>query len=272
MVRKPAVAGQFYPGSEKELGRMIESCFKHPLGPGKIPDTSGTERNIKGLVVPHAGYMYSGPIAAHGYSALYEDGGPEVVVLVGPAHRGYAAGPASVDKRDYETPLGKVEVDRELVAKMAKEPIMVDELAHQGEHSLEVQIPFLQYLFEDIKIVPVLINKQDYETSRDVGKVIRDTIEGKDTVVIASTDFSHYVRKDVAEKTDRLAIDPILKNDPKGLYQAVRSNNISMCGYGPVIAMMVATEYQECKLLKYGTSGDISPMRDVVGYASLICR
>ncbi len=272
MVRKAAVAGQFYPGREGELKRNIESCFKHGLGPGDVPENMGDKRELKGLVVPHAGYVYSGPVAAHSYSALYEDGKPEVAVLVGPAHRGYAASPASVGDEDFETPLGLCKIDTDLAHEIAEGPLQIDNQTHAGEHSLEVQVPFLQYLFEDLKIVPILINKQDYETSQEVGRMLRDILSERDAVVIASTDFSHYVTAEVAKEKDEKAIRPILNNDPKGLYDAVRKNNISMCGYGPVITMMVSTMYDKGELLKYGTSGDISRMRDVVGYAAIACK
>ncbi|MFO8110259.1 MAG: AmmeMemoRadiSam system protein B [Thermoplasmata archaeon] len=272
MVRKPAVAGQFYPGRESELRKKIEWCFKHKSGPGSLPKEIGSDRELKGLVVPHAGYEYSGPVAAHSYAELYEDGHPDVAVLIGPAHGGLGAGGASVGDQDFKTPLGVAEADSGLTQEIARGPIRLDNRAHRGEHSLEVQIPFLQYLFQDIKIVPVLINKQDFDTPTQVGKILGEAIEEKNAVVIASTDFSHYVTAEVAKKKDKLAIDPIVRNEPEELYNAVRKNNISMCGYGPVISMMVATGYRKGTLLKYGTSGDVSPMRDVVGYAAICCR
>ncbi len=272
MVRKPAVAGQFYPGTEDKLKSTIASCFTHDIGPGAIPKEMKNKRELKGLVVPHAGYVYSGPVAAHLYSALYKDGKPDVAVLIGPAHSSFGRSEASVADQDFETPLGTIKVDLDMVKAVSKGPIPVDNQVHQREHSLEVQVPFLQYLFSELKIVPILLSSQDFETASRVGKVVNEAISHRNAVVIASTDFSHYVTPEVAQKRDRFAIDKILANDPKGLYNVVRRENISMCGYGPVVAMMYATEYDNAKLLKYATSGDVSPMRDVVGYAAIACK
>ncbi len=272
MVRKPAVAGQFYPGSEDKLKSTIKDCFNHDLGPGRLSEKKSDLHELKGLVVPHAGYVYSGPVAAHAYSALYEDGKPDFVILIGPAHSSYSHGNASVADQDFQTPLGIIEVDSEIVEEIVKGPIAVDNQVHQREHSLEVQLPFLQYIFSDLKIVPILLSSQDLETASKVGKIINDVISGTKAVVIASTDFSHYVTREVANERDKSAIANILANDPQGLYDVVRSKNISMCGYGPVASMMYSTMYEDAMLLKYATSGDVSPMREVVGYAAIACK
>ncbi|MBS3816036.1 MAG: AmmeMemoRadiSam system protein B [Candidatus Thermoplasmatota archaeon] len=268
MVRKPAVAGQFYPGTEKDLKEKIEDCFTHELGPGSIPQEVGDKRDIKGLVSPHAGYVYSGPVAAHSYKALVEDGIPETVMILGPNHHGMGAGIAVGDE-NYQTPLGTAEIDQGMVNSLADDLIQLDNVAHQREHSLEVQIPFLQYFSDSFKIVPICYNKQDFNTAEKVGKKIREVTEGKDTAIIASTDFSHYVLKDTAEKKDKKAIDRILANDPKVLFDRVQKENISMCGYAPVVSMMIGSRGTEGKLLKYATSGDVVNQKEVVGYGAI---
>ncbi len=271
MVRKAVVAGQFYPGTKEELRRNIESCFKHELGPGSIPEKEGNKRDIKGLVVPHAGYTYSGPVAAHAYKALYEDGLPEIYIVIGPNHHGLGTRVA-LEEDKFETPFGMVEVDTDVVAKLQGELMRTDKNSHLNEHSIEVQLPFLQYLSKDIHIVPVCMTKQDLQTAVEVGRSLKKEVANKDAVFIASTDFSHYVLKEVAEERDHMAIDKIIANDPKGLYRTVRNEHISMCGYGPVVAMMVGSGFTSAELLKYATSGDIMSMRDVVGYAAMVCR
>jgi hypothetical protein len=155
---------------------------------------------------------------------------------------------------------------------MTKPPVEESMLAHRHEHSIEVQVPFIQYLAADRRFVPVSMMRQDLKGAVALGKVIRSAIGGRDAVVIASTDFSHYVSPETAKEKDALAIDRILDLDSRGLYDVVRKNSITMCGFGPVMAMMEAVQGSEAELLKYATSGDISPMSEVVGYASIIIR
>ncbi len=268
-MRRPSVAGAFYAGDEQSLRRQLENCFLGPLGPGKLPELSKGPRKIIGGVSPHAGYMYSGQIAAHLYSKLAEDGFPDTFVILGPNHTGMGSGIA-VTTEDFETPLGVAKVDKELAKAIRRDLIDEDPEAHRHEHSVEVQIPFLQYVSPDIRFVPVSMMIQDLESAVSVGKTIKNALKGKDAVVIASTDMSHYVAKEVARKKDGLAIDAIEAMDPKRLWNVVRDHNISMCGYGPVIATMTACEGGKAVLLKYATSGDVQPMRDVVGYAAVV--
>lgn len=270
MVRRPAVAGQFYPGNEEKLKENIEDCFTHELGPGSLPSKEGKGGNIKGLVCPHAGYVFSGPVAAHSYKALVESGIPETVIILGPNHHGMGAGIAVADE-DHKTPLGTVEIDKEMVNSLTKDDslLQVDNMAHSREHSLEVQLPFLQYFSDSFKVVPICCSKQDLKSAKKVGEKIRKTTEGKDTVVIASTDLSHYVLKENAKKKDNKAIDRIVANDPKGLFDRVQKENISMCGYGPVVSMMIGSGGTEGELLKYATSGDVTPQKEVVGYSAI---
>ena len=275
-MRVPAVAGQFYAGSEAELREQIESCYTHEFGPGEIPEVQAGPRKLLGLVSPHAGYQYSGPVAAHGFSRLAEDGKPDSFILIGPNHHGIGSGVSIMTSGRWSTPLGEVEIDQSLAEAIsrASDIIDTDEVAHVQEHSIEVQLPFLQHLFgNEFKFVPICMMMQDEETSEDVGRAIADGAKGRDVVIIASTDFTHYEPQESAARKDRKAIEKILQLDWRGLLRTISDENITMCGYGPVAAMLCAAESLGAKkatLLKYATSGDTAgPMPEVVGYGSI---
>ncbi|MBU3901853.1 MAG: AmmeMemoRadiSam system protein B [Candidatus Thermoplasmatota archaeon] len=290
-MRYPAAAGSFYPCDENALKKQIEECFTHKLGPGEIPVYKRGERRIKGCVVPHAGYVCSGPVAAHVYSALANDGFPETFIIIGPNHTGYGS-PVALTTESFNTPLGDVCVDKDLAKELLNTIIDNDIDAHRYEHSIEVHLPFLQYtrklfqrnqrkVFEcresnfptikkDFSFVPVCMGMQDYKTAKEVGSIIKDVIKDRDVVVIASSDFTHYEPKEVANRKDKMAIDAIINLDSKKLFEVVKQNNITMCGCGPVMSMIEAVNGKKATLLKYATSGDIQPMNDVVGYAGII--
>ncbi len=268
-MRRPSVAGQFYAGDERSLRDQIEKCFTGPLGPGKVPKLGQRKGEIIGGVVPHAGYMYSGMVAAHTYSRIVEDGFPGTFVILGPNHTGRGSGIA-VTSEDWETPLGVSQVDKELAKEIRRDLVDEDAEAHRFEHSIEVQLPFLQYFSRDFRFVPVCMGFQDLESAVSVGKTIAKAIKGKDVVVIASTDMSHYVSPILAKKKDGMALEAVKAMDPEALYDVVRDQNISMCGYGPVIATMTACAGGKATLLKYANSGDVQPMAQVVGYASVV--
>ena len=276
-IRYPSRAGSFYAGSTEALRRQIESCFTHRFGPGIIPEVvQEGPRKILGLVCPHAGYVYSGPVAANSYSLLASDGRADVFVVLGPNHYGAGSGLATMDGGVWRTPLGDVEVDADLAKEIVRVSGLIDadESAHQYEHSIEVQIPFLQYLYgSSFKIVPICFRMQDLESSREVGKALAEVLNGRNAVIIASTDMTHYEPQRRAEEKDRKAIDAILKMDEDLLYKNLESYNISACGYGPVTALIVAAKKLDAKngqLLSYRTSGDITgDMSSVVGYASI---
>jgi AmmeMemoRadiSam system protein B len=268
-MRRPSVAGQFYAADETALRGQIEKCFMDPLGPGKLPKLTKGNRSILGGVVPHAGYMYSGAVAANLYGRLAEDGFPKTFVILGPSHTGRGSGLA-VATDDFQTPLGIVHVDRELANEVRRDIVDEDAEAHRYEHSIEVQLPFLQYFSNDFKLLPICMGFQDYDSAVSLGNTLKGAIKGKDVVVIASTDLSHYVPKEVAKKKDAMVLDAIRAMDAKSLFKAVKENNISMCGYGPVIATMTACSGGTATLLKYATSGDVSPMSEVVGYAAVV--
>lgn len=279
-MRPPAVAGQFYAGEKSTLKKQIEKCFNHVHGPGFIPDIGKGPRQILGLVSPHAGYPYSGPIAAHGFARLAEDGKPGSIILLGPNHQGIGSGISIMTQGKWSTPMGEIDIDKNLAEKILNSIDIIDEdeISHSREHSIEVQIPFLQYVFgSELNIVPICMMMQDDETIEEIGKgigsILSETIFDNDVLIIASTDFTHYESQDTAVSNDRKAIDKILNLDWKGLIDTISQENISMCGYGPVSTMLKAVKElgsKQANLLKYATSGDVTgAMSQVVGYSSI---
>lgn len=278
-IRKPAVAGSFYAGNQKSLSKQLEKCFCHKLGPGKMPQTNleKKDRKIIGLVSPHAGYIYSGPIAAHGYYEVALDGKPDTVIIIGPNHRGSGASVSIMLKGKWETPLGELEVDENIAQKILDNSKIIrdDFKAHQYEHSIEVQLPFLQYIFGNaIKIVPLCMSLQDIKTDIEVAQSICKAINKENVLIIASSDFTHYETQEYAQSIDRKALDAIINFEPGELYDFIYKMNMTICGPGPITTMLIACKTlgaDKAKLLKYATSGDTSGFyNQVVGYASLI--
>lgn len=276
-VRHPAVAGSWYAGTPQALRAQLEGCFTHTLGPGKLPRVAEKgPRNVVGLVCPHAGYMYSGPVAAHAYYQLAMDGKPDVIVIFSPNHTGRGSALALMNEGAWRTPLGDVEIDAEAANQILHESrvVDVDEAAHAFEHSIELQLPFLQYLYGSaFKFVPICFLMQDLESSREVGRATAKALSGKNALVIASTDMTHYEPQEKAERKDKMAIDAALKLDEEQYYSAVESYGISTCGYGPVMAAITAAKLlgaKRAQLLCYKTSGDVTgDFSAVVGYASI---
>lgn len=260
-MRHPAVAGQFYPGSPEELGHQLDDL---------MPQVE--EMPIVGGVVPHAGYIYSASIAAEVYSRLPKR---ETYVILGPNHHGIGS-PIAVSRDSWRTPLGVVPADIELADALAGGIIDQDEIAHQHEHSIEVQIPFLQRRFGDFKILPISMGMQDEQTAMEVGEEIaRAAVKLKrDCTVIASSDFTHYESRDVARKVDSEIIEAILNLDIPEIYSRVYRYNASSCGIGPIAATIVASRILGAasgRLLRYGTSGDVSgDYSQVVGYGAIV--
>jgi len=279
-VRKPCQAGVFYPRSKEELIAEIERCFLHSLGPGRLPETPvHAPRRIIGVISPHAGYMYSGPVAAFSYKALAEDGEPKTAIILGPNHTGMGSGVSVMAEGEWETPMGRVKIDSEAVDTIVKASniVDVDDEAHILEHSIEVQLPFLQYIYDGrIEIVPICIMMQDMETSVEVGSAIFEASKERDITVIASSDMTHYEPQRSAERKDKIALDKIGSLDVEGLYRAIEAENISMCGYGPVAALMhyaKASGVEKASIEAYRTSGDVTgDFGAVVGYASAVFR
>jgi len=276
-IRHPTQAGVFYEGTAESLKKQINECFLHHLGPGKIPNVrkNGT-RQIVGLICPHAGYMFSGPVAAHAYYELASDGVPDVVVFLGPNHTGHGSALAVVNKGYWRTPLGDVIVDTELANNLVNESGIIDinDSAHRFEHSIETQIPFLQYIYGSVfRIVPICFLIQDLLSAKEVGLALAKILSGKNAIIIASSDMTHYEPQETAEKKDKLAIKAIENMDGTKFYSIVETHHISACGYGPIFTLITAAKKMGVKkatLLSYQTSGDISGnYASVVGYAAL---
>jgi len=267
----------FYAGTAQALRAQIEECFTHRLGPGKLPKVAERKlQTIVGLVCPHAGYMYSGPVAAHAYCNLAADGKPDIVVLFGPNHLGHGSALALMRDGVWRTPLGDVEIDTVTANLILKESsiIDVDDSAHAYEHSIEVQLPFLQYLYGSaFKFVPICFLMQDLQSSREVGAAVAKALADKNALVIASTDMTHYEPQKTAEQKDKAAIEAALELDAESLYSTVEARHMTMCGYGPTIAAITAAKAlnaKDARLLSYKTSGDITgDYSSVVGYASI---
>ena len=274
-IRKPAVAGMFYADTARGLEEQLEWCYKHKLGPGAIPRVNSKgPREIVAIVAPHAGYYYSGPVAAHAYKELAEDGIFDTAVILGPNHTGYGY-PVSLWVGDgWDTPLGEIEINEKLAQKLLGEAIKADKTAHVHEHSIEVQLPWLQHLYKKVKIVPITMLAQDIETARMVGKAISQA--GDNLIIIASSDFTHYEPHSVAMEKDSSVIEAIVALDEEELYKRCESLDCTMCGYGPVAAAIVAAKEMKAKgasLLKYATSGDTSgDFSRVVGYGSIVIK
>jgi AmmeMemoRadiSam system protein B len=277
-VRKPCVADAFYAGSKSKLTEQIAECFTHRFGPGQIPrPIDHGPRKIVGIISPHAGYAYSGPVAANGYSMLAADGMPDVFVILGPNHTGYGSGVSIVTEGGWETPMGVAAVDEAFAKQIQKASsiIDVDDEAHAFEHSIEVQLPFIQFLFKDaVKFVPICMMMQDLRTSREIAKVIVEQSESRDVVIVASSDFTHYEPHDAAVRKDETAIEAITRLDDSALNELGESSKVTMCGYGPITTLIAAAKLiggVRAELLTHKTSGDITGDKSaVVGYSSLV--
>ncbi len=265
MLRQPAVAGYFYQGGASSLRDQVERFLIR----------SKDKVKAVGVMVPHAGLVYSGAVAGAVYSRIDL---PGTVVLIGPNHTGMGAPVSLMPQGQWSTPLGTVSIDEDLAAAIlgGSRLIRSDSLAHLREHSLEVQLPFIQYLREDIRIVPIQVMDTRLQTCLDVGNAVAAAIKDakRDILVVASSDMSHYVAASVAAKQDRKAVDRVLALDAEGLYHTVQTEGITMCGFGPAIAMITASKAlgaSTAELVKYAHSGEVSGDTDqVVGYAGVI--
>lgn len=276
-LHRTAVAGQFYPAEPGFLERAITDCYTHRIGPGEVPSAAPRSMTgVAGFVVPHAGYPYSGPVAAHSYHRMAALGKPSVAVVLGPSHVGAGNSLALSAAARWDTPFGPIPVDEELGRRLCDSlpELAIDSNAHASEHSLEVQLPFLYNLFgPTLRLLPIAIADQSLETSERLGRALATNLTSSGAVVLASTDFSHYLPDEEARREDRHALDAITALDTEGLDSVIRSHDLSMCGPGPVIAMMTALHESgasERRLLAYATSGDTSgDYSAVVGYAAI---
>jgi AmmeMemoRadiSam system protein B len=267
MIRPPAVAGRFYPSDPARLSQDLDSLLATAVPPSKI--------RAQACVVPHAGYKYSGHVAGAVYSRMEI---PLRVILVGPRHFPRGAPFAIVSGGAWKTPLGLAPVDHLLAEKMKRACPLVreDSVAHEAEHSLEVQLPFLQRLAPSFTFVPIVIGSSQYADLEALGVAIADVIrsEPEPILLVASSDMNHYESEEVTRAKDRKAIDRVLALDPRGLFDTVRNEEISMCGYGATVAMLTAVGRigaAHGELVRYSTSGEITgEFEEVVGYAGII--
>jgi MEMO1 family protein len=277
MIRPPAVAGRFYPSDPRELARQVDEYSQ--------PSAAARAKRVpaRGCLVPHAGYMYSGHVAGAVYSSLQI---PARSILLGPRHFPRGEPMAILTEGSWQTPLGEVRIDSALAAELARAcpRLREDAVAHEREHSLEVQLPFLQRLAGNFRFVPVVLAADRYPLLEELGRAVAQVVAAQAAqaggaqdarvLVIASSDMNHYESDAITREKDRRAMDRILALDPRGLYDTVRNEGISMCGYAATVAMLVAVRElgaKEAQLLRYATSGDATGDRDeVVGYAGII--
>lgn len=260
-VREEAVAGQFYPTERKELVKELEGFFAERQGKG----------NSEAVIVPHAGYTYSGKIAAIGFAELKKAG---TYIILSPNHTGLGARVSISDADYWESPLGRVKVNKELAEKIAARIGELDELAHVGEHSIEVQIPFLQYCFgEGIEIVCITLAEHSLQELKKVGDVLAELGKRKDIAVIASSDFTHFESEESAKQKDLKAIEFIEKLKLEGFHSFVEEHGLSICGYSAISVLLEyckERDFSGGKLLKYGSSADSTgDTGNVVGYAAV---
>lgn len=273
-IRTPAVAGMFYPSEKNKLIKLIEDCFLHLLGPEKNPQKKAEEK-IFGIICPHAGYVYSGPIACHSILSISTQS-PELFIIIGPNHWGIGRSVATMKDCQWETPLGFVEVDSEAADEISQisQNIESDYFSHTREHSLEVQIPLLQKTFSNFKILPISLINQSKEIAEDVGSAIAKIAKKKNCMIIGSSDFTHYEPSEFAHEQDSALIEPILEMDIGRFYEILEKRKVTACGYGAIASTIIACKElgaTKGKLLKYATSGDVTgDMSSVVGYGSIV--
>lgn len=266
MKRLPAVADRFYPGDEASLNQTVYGLLELH-NPKKI-------KNSIAVVSPHAGYVYSGSVCAETMKCIEI---PETVVILGPNHHGRGA-PISLSKNTWEMPWGDVAIDTNFVSILedSDSEIKTDEFAHQYEHSLEVQVPFLRALQDNVKIVPLVLAHLSYAMCEELADVLADAIQrfAKPVLIVASSDMNHYESRKTGSVKDRLALEELTALNPYGLYTTVSTNDISMCGIIPVtVALLVAIRLgaDKADIIRYSDSGDVSGDIDqVVGYAGAV--
>jgi MEMO1 family protein len=269
-VRTPAVAGRFYPGRAEELLRVVRGYISAGESLALI--------SAIGCVAPHAGYIYSGGVAGALYSRLSI---PKRCVILCPNHTGKGVPLAIMASASWQTPLGEVKADRGTADRLLKRfpSLREDDAAHRSEHAIEVQLPFLLALQPELQIVPIALGTSDFEVLRGLGEALADVIagqeedEGERTLIVASSDMNHYESDAITRVKDRKAIECVLALDARALWEVVMSEDISMCGFGPTVAMLTAAKLlgaSSATLVKYATSGDVSgDYNSVVGYAGI---
>ncbi len=281
--RKPIVAGQFYPSDRNDLLKSIENSFRSSFGPGRLPSKRGKEK-IKGVLSPHAGYPFSGAGAAKVFKEIGESDFPEAYLILGVNHGGTDT---CISDENWKTPLGEVQSDKDLIRILVEKGIDINNDAHHYEHSIEVQLPFLQYVSKDrekeLKVVCMMVAQGEHEK---IGENIWAAIKDKDVMIICSSDFTHYgthyryipfsgdVRKNM-EKLDMGAVKFVKNKDAKGFLDYVEKTGATICGKAGISVMLWLMKKMktECEVLGYYTSGDVmGDYSNAVGYASIVFR
>lgn len=274
VTRRPAVAGSFYPSDPAELRRLIAGCYRHAVGPGRLPPSQDESHGIVACVCPHAGYIYSGPVAAHSYLHVSSLRRPDLVVIVAPNHYGVGSGISSYREGEWETPLGKVPVDAAAAKKIVDLTGIVDydPVSHKMEHSLEVQLPFLQEIYGRFSMLPISISFQEIETAKELGRGIADLVRDREAILIASSDLTHYETADSAREKDLALLKTVEQMDLEAFYTTLQKKNVTACGYGAIGTVIEACRrlgFVRAEVLKYASSGDTAGDRSsVVGYPS----
>jgi AmmeMemoRadiSam system protein B len=267
MVRLPAVSGRFYPSDPEELAGQIAALCMAPSGEPR--------RRAVACLVPHAGYYFSGHVAGSVYARLDM---PRRFLLLGPRHFPRGKPQAILSQGAWQTPLGRAEIDMDLASelKLACASLADDEVAHRDEHALEVQVPFLQCLASEFRFVPIALGTVNYGELDSLGRSIA-TVVSRQTdpvLIIASSDMNHYESEEITRRKDHKALEALLALDARRLYDTVRRESITMCGFGPAVVMLTASRLlgaTSANLVRYATSGDVNGERDqVVGYAGVI--
>ena len=274
LVRRSAVAGSFYPGDAKTLRTNLDALL------GNVPSHASPGRPVV-LIEPHAGYVYSGSVAAHGYKLL-QSCHVETVVVISPSHMEYFPFVSIFEGDAYETPLGRIPVDKSMARELASkaEQLQMSERGHIQtqlscqEHALEVQLPFLQAVLDRFDIVPIVMGDQSWEACRVLGDALGPFLKRSGVLVVASSDLSHFYPYDVAKEMDGIFLDRLRRMEPWQLYESVKQKSCEACGTGPVIAGVIAAQHMNsatCHILSSANSGDVTGDRDrVVGYASAV--
>jgi hypothetical protein len=274
MSRLPVVADRFYPGKKSLLKQTVTELLQKYSPPEREHGSEPGRVHAFGVISPHAGYIYSGGVCAETLKSVTI---PETVVILGPNHHG--RGPAiSLSRQDWETPLGTVPVNSDFSERLLEfnTEILTDEVAHQYEHSLEVQLPFLQVLQERLSIVPLTLSRLSYSTCEKLADSLARTIShyGNPVLMLASSDMTHYESRKSAKKKDALVLDQLTALNPRGLYQTVEDSRISMCGVIPVTVVLLASLQlgaNRAEIVRYTDSGEVSKDLDqVVGYAGAV--
>ena len=273
--RIPCAAGTFYPADPRALEREIETCLggdRAALGPEPPPLTGPV-----GLILPHAGYRYSGPVAGAGYRALWRLGRPEIAIILGTNHTGLGGAIVVGGPGEWVTPLGRSPVAEPLAGELARAlGAERSDLPFLEEHSVEVQLPFLQYLFGPIPFVPVVVKEYDVGLCRAAGQALAELVRGRPVLLVASSDFTHYEPDPVAREKDRRAIAAILNLDLEGFIEVVYRYRITICGVGAIGILIAAARslgLLGAELVDYRTSGDaVGVLDQVVGYAAILLR